>query len=208
MTYDNRDRLLTVASPLYPGGATYAYDVLDNLTRVTVAGRDHRYVYDASNRLGNVTDGPGGPSVIGLGYDVRGNVVNRNGQLYQFDYGNRLRTALASQTYRYDAQGRRTRTVSGSANLYEVYGQQGQMLFQRDDALGNNYNYVYLNGTVVAVRVYPVAGVSADGKLTHPADRKLTHLGRGWRPLGGRLDVDPGGSSGSEGVGPSGQRGA
>ena len=158
MTYDNRDRLLTVASPLYPGGATYAYDVLDNLTRVTVAGRDHRYVYDASNRLGNVTDGPGGPSVIGLGYDVRGNVVNRNGQLYQFDYGNRLRTALASQTYRYDAQGRRTRTVSGSANLYEVYGQQGQMLFQRDDALGNNYNYVYLNGTVVAVRVYPVAG--------------------------------------------------
>ena len=50
--------------------------------------------------------------------------------------------------------------------------------------------------------------VSADGKLTHPADRKLTHLGRGWRPLGGRLDVDPGGSSGSEGVGPSGQRGA
>ena len=37
MTYDNRDRLLTVASPLYPGGATYAYDVLDNLTRVTVA---------------------------------------------------------------------------------------------------------------------------------------------------------------------------
>ena len=85
MTYDNRDRLLTVASPLYPGGATYAYDVLDNLTRVTVAGRDHRYVYDAGNRLGNVTDGPGGPSVIGLGYDVRGNVVNRNGQLYQFD---------------------------------------------------------------------------------------------------------------------------
>ncbi|MCA0198709.1 MAG: hypothetical protein LCH59_11430 [Proteobacteria bacterium] len=39
MAYDNRDRLLTVASPLYPGGATYAYDVLDNLTRVTVAGR-------------------------------------------------------------------------------------------------------------------------------------------------------------------------
>ena len=55
---------------------------------------------------------------------------------------------------------------------------------------------------------YLVGRVSADGKLTHPADRKLTHLGRGWRPLGGRLDVDPGGSSGSEGVGPSGQRGA
>ena len=62
-------------------------------------------------------------------------------------------------------------------------------------------NIVLIGGT-------GTGNVSADGKLTHPADRKLTHLGRGWRPLGGRLDVDPGGSSGSEGVGPSGQRGA
>ena len=123
-----------------------------------MAGRDHRYLYDASNRLANVTDGPGGPSVIGLGYDVRGNVTNRNGQLYQFDYGNRMRTALVSQTFRYDAQGRRTRTVSGSANLYEVYGQSGQLLFQRDDNLGSQYNYIPLNGTVVAVRQYPVGG--------------------------------------------------
>ena len=158
MTYDNRDRLLTVASPLYPGGATYAYDALDNLTRVSVAGRDHRYLYDASNRLTSVTDGPGGPSVIGLGYDVRGNVTNRNGQLYQFDQGNRMRTALASQTYRYDAHGRRTRTVSGSANLYEVYSQAGQMLFLRDDQLGSYYHHIHLNGSVVAVRQYPVGG--------------------------------------------------
>ena len=68
-----------------------------------------------------------------------------------------------------------------------------------------------LKRDVISIRDLLAIGqdiVSADGKLTHPADRKLTHLGRGWRPLGGRLDVDPGGSSGSEGVGPSGQRGA
>jgi len=82
MTYDGRDRLLAVASPLYPGGATYAYDVLDNLTRVTVAGRDHRYLYDANNRLTTITSGAGGPSVGGLSYDVRGNLANRNGQVY------------------------------------------------------------------------------------------------------------------------------
>ena len=158
MTYDNRDRLRTVTSPLYPGGASYAYDVLDNLTQVKVSGRDHRYLYDASNRLTSATDGPGGPSVINLSYDARGNVVNRNGQLYQFDYGNRLRTALGTQSYRYDAHGRRTRTTSGSAPLYEVYSQAGQILFQRDEQLGNLYDYVYLNGSVVAVRVYPVGG--------------------------------------------------
>lgn len=93
MTYDGRDRLLTVASPLYPGGATYAYDVLDNLTQVKVAGRDNRYQYDANNRLTSATNGPGGPSVLSLGYDVRGNLNNKNGGPFVFDQGNRLRAA-------------------------------------------------------------------------------------------------------------------
>ena len=43
MGYDGRDRLKSVTSPLYPGGATYAYDVLDNITRATVAGCNHVY---------------------------------------------------------------------------------------------------------------------------------------------------------------------
>ena len=122
MSYDNRDRLLTVASPMYPGGATYAYDVLDNLTRVSVAGRDHRYQYDASNRLTQATDGPGGPVALTLAYDVRGNLSNRNGQAFGFDQGNRLRTALGTQSYRYDAHGRRARLTSSGTSLYEMYG--------------------------------------------------------------------------------------
>ena len=167
MGYDGRDRLLTVASPLYPGGATYAYDVLDNLTRVTVAGRDHRYLYDASNRLTNVTQGAGGPSVMGLGYDVRGNLNNRNGQVYQFDVGNRLRTALGTESYRYDAWGRRILTVSGGGLLYEMYSKEGQLLWQRDELQGLRFQHIWLGGSLVASRRLPIGSTSESVSYRH-----------------------------------------
>ena len=162
MGYDGRDRLTGVSSPLYPGGATYAYDVLDNVTRATVAGRDHVYWYDASNRLTNVLDGPGGPSVIGLGYDARGNVINKNGHLFVFDHGNRLRTALGTETYRYDAHGRRVRTSSTAGVLYEMYSLDGKLLWQRDEQIGLRFQQVYLNGSVVALRRRPVGAETED----------------------------------------------
>lgn len=167
MAYDGRDRLLTVASPLYVGGATYAYDVLDNLTRVTVAGRDHRYVYDASNRLTNVTDGPSGPSVIGLGYDARGNLSNKNGDLYQFDLGNRLRTALGTESYRYDAWGRRTLSISSGGSLFEMYSRDGQLLWQRDELTGMRFWHVYLGGSLVASRRLPIGSTTETVTYRH-----------------------------------------
>jgi RHS repeat-associated protein len=156
MTYDGLDRLLTTTSPMYPGGATYAYDVRDNLTRVSVAGRDHRYVYDGNNRLTQATNGPGGPVALTLGYDARGNVSSRDGQAFGFDFGNRLRTWSGTESYRYDALGRRTRSSTPAGMLYEMYSRDGQLLWQRDEALGHRYQYVYLNGSVVAVRKRPV----------------------------------------------------
>ncbi|HET6396917.1 MAG TPA: RHS repeat-associated core domain-containing protein [Pseudoxanthomonas sp.] len=167
MGYDGRDRLLTVSSPLYPGGATYAYDVLDNLTRVTVAGRDHRYVYDANNRLTNVTNGPGGPSVVGLGYDARGNLNNRNGQVFQFDHGNRLRSALGTESYRYDAWGRRTLSVSEGGLLYEMYSRDGQLLWQRDELQGLRFQHVWLGGSLVASRRLPIGSTTATVTYRH-----------------------------------------
>ncbi|WP_082443531.1 MULTISPECIES: RHS repeat domain-containing protein [Stenotrophomonas] len=152
MGYDGRDRLTGVTSPLYPGGATYTYDVLDNVTRATVAGRDHVYWYDASNRLTNLLDGPGGPSVIGLGYDARSNANNKNGYLFVFDHGNRLRTALGTETYRYDAQGRRVRTSSTGGALYEMYSIDGKLLWQRDEQIGLRFQNVYPSRIRVASR--------------------------------------------------------
>src|SRR5690606_30585227 len=83
--------------------------------------------YDTANQLTNVMTGgcSGGTSVIGLGYDVQGNLANKNGVTYTFDYGNRLR-AGGPETYRYDAHGRRVRP-SGSAGLaYSFDSQSGQ----------------------------------------------------------------------------------
>jgi len=156
MGYDERDRLTSVSSLLYPGGASYTYDVLDNVTRATVGSRDHVYWYDANNRLTNVLNGPGGPSIIGLGYDVRGNVNNKNGNLFVFDHGNRLRTAQGTDTYRYDAQGRRVRTAGSDGLLYEMYSLDGKLLWQRDEQLGLRFQHIYLGGSLVASRRMPI----------------------------------------------------
>ena len=124
--------------------------------------RDHVYWYDANNRLTNVLNGPGGPSIIGLGYDVRGNVINKNGNLFVFDHGNRLRTAQGTDTYRYDAQGRRVRTAGSDGLLYEVYNLGGQLLWQRDEQIGMRYEHIYLNGSVVAIRRRPIGAETED----------------------------------------------
>jgi YD repeat-containing protein len=53
LVYDGLDRLTSATSPMF-GTATYAYDVLDNLTRTKVVGgnavRDHYYCYNAITR--------------------------------------------------------------------------------------------------------------------------------------------------------------
>ncbi|MQP76641.1 hypothetical protein CQ393_12145 [Stenotrophomonas sp. MYb238] len=138
----------------------YAYDRNGNVSAITdftVAGRQSRSMgYDARDRLTNVLNGPGGASIIGLGYDVRGNVINKNGNLFVFDHGNRLRTAQGTDTYRYDAQGRRVRTAGADGLLYEVYSLDGKLLWQRDEQLGLRFQHIYLGGSLVASRRMPI----------------------------------------------------
>ncbi|GGK03217.1 hypothetical protein GCM10011394_10360 [Luteimonas terricola] len=152
MTYDALDRLTQAISPMY-GTARYSYDALDNLRTVQVTGgskvRNHTYVYDVWNRLSNVTNSIGGATVVGLGYDVQGNLANKNGVLHHFDHGNRLREASGEQ-YRYDGHGRRSLAIRNGQNLYSLYGQDGTLRFQRDERTGKTIDYVNLNGSLVA----------------------------------------------------------
>lgn len=71
------------------------YDVLDNLTQSAQGARLRSYTYDAGNRLTSV--GGIGGGAFNLGYDVQGNVSNRNGVAYTFDYGNRLREVAGQE---------------------------------------------------------------------------------------------------------------
>ena len=160
MGYDGLDRLISTTSPMYgTAGAHYTYDVLDNLKTVQAPGRDQTYVYDPSNRLTNVTNTVGGASVIGLGYDAQGNLANKSGQTFTFDYGNRLRVATSKENYRYDAAGRRVLAASPTlGNILSQYNQAGQLLYQQNARTSNNYEYVYLGGSLVALRELPFAG--------------------------------------------------
>ena len=171
MTYDDLNRLTGATSPMFDT-ASYGYDVQDNLVRVTVTGgaaRDRDYCYDAANRLTNIkTGGCAGTTVVGLGYDLQGNLANRNGTLYGFDYGNRLR-GVGTERYRYDAWGRRTQTASAidSDTIDSLYGQDGALYFQVDERAGKVLWYVYLGGSLIATRSESLGGGTAQIAWQH-----------------------------------------
>lgn len=159
MTYDGLDRLKTTASPMFTQ-ASYEYDILDNLTRANIAGgtsqRDHYYCYDAHQWLTNVKVGScNGMTVIGLGYDARGNLANKNGQAFKFDYGNRLRDVPGKESYRYDALGRRVESlkVNQDKRLWQ-YSRSGQLMFGwtslNNPVTEATQEYIYLAGSLVA----------------------------------------------------------
>lgn len=153
MSYDSLDRLTQATSPSFGGGGqiTYSYDALDNLRTTKLAGvKQYNYWYDAVNRLSNIVD-DAGATIMGFAYDVQGNLANKNGQAFQFDYGNRLRNAVGKETYRYDGHGRRVVSWSPSqGNIISMYGQDGVLRRQDNDRKANSVEYVYLNGSLVA----------------------------------------------------------
>ncbi|MCL6710601.1 hypothetical protein M8R20_26750 [Pseudomonas sp. R2.Fl] len=167
MIYNGLDQLVQTTGASF-GVANYSYNVLDNLTslKVTAGGhvRDHTYHYDASNRLTSVTNTVGGATVTGLSYDVQGNLANKNGQVFNFDYGNRLRGINGITSYVYDGHGRRVRDYT-TASKYSLYSQSGQLVFDSDARAGKSSQYVYLGGSLVAVR--EVAGSVTTVKYQH-----------------------------------------
>ncbi|MGH8037379.1 MAG: hypothetical protein ACREPD_06520 [Stenotrophomonas sp.] len=150
LTYDGLDRLVAAQSPMF-GSASYGYDVLDNLRRVGIAGRDHDYVYDGANRLTNVIDRTTQSTVIGLSYDMQGNLSRRNGRDFLFDHGNRLRSIPGLETYSYDGHGRRVGAVNATGGaILSFYDSEGVLRFQRNNREAAAHDYVYLNGRLVA----------------------------------------------------------
>ncbi|MBN6149308.1 wall-associated protein [Xanthomonas sp. AmX2] len=154
MSYDGLDRLTAAGSASFGGDHwhRYVYDALDNVLSARLGGvRQNNYWYDASNRLTNVVD-DNGATTVGLAYDVQGNLRQKNGQVYAFDTGNRLRDVPGVESYRYDAQGRRVNAIDASgAKLTSVYTQGGQLLYEERRNRGG-FEYVYLGGSLLATR--------------------------------------------------------
>ncbi|CBA16818.1 RHS repeat domain-containing protein [Xanthomonas albilineans] len=160
MAYDGLDRLTSAVSPMF-GTASYSYDALDNLTHVVAPGRDHYYCYDVNWQLANVkTGGCGGSTVIGMSYDPQGNLNNKNGQGFEFDYGNRLRQATGKETYRYDGNGRRTLAIQNAGNIGSLYDQAGALRYQKNQRQSKATDYILLGGSLVAEADWPLGQTS------------------------------------------------
>ncbi len=158
MTYDGLDRLTSAGSCSFGGDCWhhFTYDALDNLTSWKLAGvKDYaQYVYDGQNRLGNIKNSAGA-TIVGLGYDAQGNLQNKNGQLYGFDYGNRLRETTGKEWYRYDGHGRRVLNWRATEpGILSMYSQSGQMMYDENYRAADRKatEYVYLAGSLITTR--------------------------------------------------------
>jgi RHS repeat-associated protein len=157
MQYDGADRL-TYAHLHWWQIDNFSYDALDNIRSkshfngsTTV---NYNYWHDAANRLTNVQDASSGASIVGLGYDVQGNLANKNGKFYSFDYGNRLR-GTNEEWYRYDGLGRRVLNWRATeSGVLSQYSRSGALVYDENyRASGRKATeYVYLGGSLVAER--------------------------------------------------------
>ncbi len=155
MAYDGLDRLASVSAPNLWGNAAYTYDTLDNLTSSTITGGatartlTMNYPDPATNRLMSTTSGPAAFN-FSYAYDSQGNIIQRGGQTYVFDQGNRMTSAAGKGTYAYDGLGHRVSVVGiDGLNLVQVYSQGGQMLYA--GPTGNiGTKYIYMHNHVLA----------------------------------------------------------
>jgi len=161
MGYDALDRLAQAASPSFGGNGvhSFTYDALDNIRSWVLSGvKDYgNYIYDGNNRLLSIRNSAG-PAIVGFDYDPQGNLSAKNGQAYQFDFGNRLRSAPNKESYRYDGLGRRTYAQAGSGAIYSLYANDGSLLWERDERSGKRVQHIYLAGSLIANRERPIAG--------------------------------------------------
>ncbi len=174
MTYDGLDRLKSVDSPMFGGTITYGYDTLDNLTALVDPTRNLRYCYSAANRLefvrSNAANCNDGLATTSLMYDVQGNLDNKNGQDFDFDFGNRLRAVTGKESYRYDGHGRRAMAWApgySNGNILSQYDQGGVLRYQHDSRKNKLYAYFYLGSRLVAIRETPIGTSNHVVKYQH-----------------------------------------
>lgn len=153
MQYDSSDRLTQANSASFGGDKIYrfTYDVLDNLRSAKLGGiKQHNYWYDARNRMTTVNQDDGN-AIIGLDYDVQGNLAKKNGEGFRFDLGNRLRDVGGRETYAYDAHGRRVGSYNAAqGDILSFYGNDGVLRRQHNKRTGKEVEYVNLGAHLIA----------------------------------------------------------
>lgn len=151
--YDDLDRLIVADAPNQWGSATYAYDPIDNIRSADQGARQYRYNYNATSNLLTDIKTPAGATVFGFTYDARGNTTAKGAKVYTFDVANRMSAVNGLQSYLYDGQGRRVRTIDADTKVTQwIYSQSGQVVYTDEGRRNKLLNYIYLGNTQVAVR--------------------------------------------------------
>jgi RHS repeat-associated protein len=192
--YDGRNRLTSItASP--QGNESYVYDPLDNVRQTVQAGTDRRFHYAPSTQRLEWIRTPTGQNLFGYQWNPRGEMTRRthvtqgippinpptifrggfeSGLLeshtdFQFDRANRLTGSHNGQiAHLYDAHGRRVRTSQQFfGTRFEVYSQNGQLLYVEDGPTNTRHDYIQFNGQLVAERQQPLNGGSATTSYLH-----------------------------------------
>lgn len=174
MTYDGLDRLTSAGSCMFGGDCwhRFTYDALDNMRSWKLPGvKDYaEYVYNTQNQLANIKNS-GGASVVALEYGLQGNLENKNGQVYGFDYGNRLRTVVDKENYRYDGHGRRVLAweVASTQSILSMYASSGQVMYEENyrPSVQKAFEHIYFAGSVVASRERHIVTNVYDAKFHH-----------------------------------------
>jgi len=143
-TYDELNRLATMASGTNPCSLSWAYDIWGNRTAQTVTSGTCGMSSLGFNTLNRITN-------PGFSYDAAGNMIAETGRTYQYDAENRMKTVNngAIGTYTYDADGRRVRKVAGSTTTDYIYDLAGSVVAEKQGSTWT-VGYIYLNGQLTA----------------------------------------------------------
>ena len=161
-TYDTDDN----GNIIQIGSTDYAYDALNRLDEED-SGSAVTYTYDAtSNRLTKVNGGtvtttvPSNSNKISAvgsdsyTYDAAGNITGDGTNTYTWNNAGQLAEVLVSSTpvgtYTYDSQNRRTKKVAGANTTHYVYGLNGLLYGEYDNAGDLIREYIYLNDAPLA----------------------------------------------------------
>lgn len=150
--YDELGRLTSITTASATWGI--GYDANGNRTSVTLNGSQSVYTTSAtSNRLTSITN-----PARSFGHDNAGNTTtDSTGYTASYDLANRLASLTKggiTANYSIDGQGRRIRKFDSSgqnSTVIFVYDQQGQLLGEYDRTGKELREYVWLNGTPIAV---------------------------------------------------------
>jgi RHS repeat-associated protein len=157
--YDALNRLVQADSAMFGGNGSYSfdYDTLDNMVFSRLPGkRERTFHYDAKNRLELLRDEQGS-GVTGFGYDVAGNMTQRNGQAFVFDMGGRLRSTGSVQGYFYDSAGYRAAATGPNSPTWLYL--DGRRLIHATEG-DTKLDYIYAQDQLMAIRSAGPSGAS------------------------------------------------